>query len=398
MADVYLTLRPSKQNIRHTWRTTIQKGIAGSEKRNTIFSWPRISTGISIKTATPKQSAWLRSRLYKYVDGTWGIPIWPDHTTLSSQAASGQSTLNVVDANYRHFYEDRELIIVDKSLASFDNYEVVTIVTASGTAITISGTLSATWPTGSFVMPVYDCRINASESIKRRTIQFDEIEIEAREAYETQRSFTYSLPSSGADTYLSYDLFLTAPIGSLKHTLNRPYNLIQYTGIGYKYGYYDETSMPLSMSFILDSMENVYNLRNFFDSKRGRLGSFWVPSWNKDIIVTAAIGAADTTLTIEDIDYSSFYLSNDIINRHIWIRFPDKTWVCRKINWASDVSIGIDSAIGTSVSTENLDKMYISFLVFCRLDLDELEIEYIYPKGTIAQLKLNFMGLVEETT
>ena len=56
MANVYLTLKPSKQEISHTWLTQTPGGIKGNEKRNQIYTWPRIGINTSVKTGNTNKT------------------------------------------------------------------------------------------------------------------------------------------------------------------------------------------------------------------------------------------------------------------------------------------------------------------------------------------------------
>ena len=389
-----ITTVPTEQDFSHQWRTAIQKGIKGTEKRSALFTWPRLSLSNKFILPTYAQYSWMKRNLYKYIHDLWEIPIWYDKTILSSEAASGQVELEVEDPTNRHFYDGRDCIIINNG-----SYEKGTISSInSDLSITLSDNLADTWPSGSLVLPLYKFRIQPTQEI--RGIQenpVQSISFDAMEEYETFRSFSYSSPSSGLDTYLDYDLFLTPPKHAISSYSSHPYEMLQILGLGHEMSHYDETELGLKLSYILTNREDTWNLLKMFDSKRGRFSAFWIPSWNKDIVVTAAIMAADTILTIEDLKYSNFYLSNDIINRYVWFRFPDKTYACRKIVGAAGIFIEIDNAIGTDVSADNLSLMLNSFLIFSRFDVDEISFAYTVNRHNSITTKLKTKGLVEES-
>ena len=293
------------------------------------------------------------------------------------------------DPTNRHFYDGRDCIIIDN-----DSYEKGTISSInSDLSITLSGNLADTWPAGSLVLPLYKFRIQSIqeiEGIQENPVQ--RISFDAREEFETARSFSYSLPGSGLETYLAHDLFLTPPRYAITSLCERPFELLQVLGLGYSETHYDETELGLKLSFSLINKEYTWNLLKVFDSKRGRFDAFWVPSWNKDIIVTSTIADTDTVLTVTDLKYNDYYLSNTIINRHILIRFSNISYVCRKIiSTPSATSIEIDSATGIT----GLPEM-VSFLIFSRFDMDELFLDYSVDKGNSITTELRTKGLVEE--
>ena len=392
-----ITTIPTKQNFSHQWRTVIQKGIKGTEKRSALFTWPRISLSSDFILPAYAQYSWMKRNLYKYIHDLWEIPIWYDKTLLTSQAVVGQAILEVEDPTNRHFYDGRDCIII--SNGSYEKGTISVVGSDSNPQITLSDNLVNTWPANSLVLPLYKFRIQPVQEIdgiQEKPVQ--KISFDAREEFETLRAYSYFLPDSGLDTYLDHDLFLTPPKHAITSFYQHPHELLQMLGLGHEITHYDETELGLSLSYIFTNREDTWGFLKTFDSKKGRLGAFWIPSWNKDIIVTEAIAAANTVLTVTDLKYNDYYLSNDIINRHVWFRFPDQTYACRKITATpTDTSITLDSAIGKDVSADDLSSMLNSFLIFSRFDIDELSFGYSVGKYNSITTKLKTKGLVEES-
>jgi hypothetical protein len=123
-----------------------------------------------------------------------------------------------------------------------------------------------------------------------------------------------------------------------------------------------------------------------------------MPSWNGDLVVTAAVLNTDTVLTVENIDYETHYLTNEVIGRYVYIEFPGGTYACRKITAADDdtPSVTLDSAIGTAVPAAQLDQLLVSFLNLSRFDLDELAVDYPLGDVEYGQMDLSVMGLIGE--
>ena len=211
----------------------------------------------------------------------------------------------------------------------------------------------------------------------------------AIESFEAVRSFSYTVPSSGAPTYNSLDLFLTKPLYPIPETYDQPFSLLSFLGLGYASSHYDKAKFAFSLDFTIVSRADIWSLLEFFDSKQGRFQIFYIPSWNDDIIPTAAIDAADTVLTVEQI----YLIDAEIIGHHLYIRLPDSSYVCREIvDLPTSTSIQISSAIGTSISAANLSKMLLSFLYKVRFNVDEILFEYIADE--IVNTKLDFKSVL----
>lgn len=397
VADFYLTLRPKNQKISHIWKTNVQTTIKGVEQRSMLYTWPRLKIQADFIANSTQKINYFKRNLIVNSDKIWGIPIWADETKLTSQALSGQAVLNVGDTGNRHFFQGRCCIIIDPNPFNFLNYEVKTIQSLTSTQITLTGNLVSTWPTNALVLPVYNCRIAQDQTIDGQFINIQNFSLIAEEAFETLRSFSYAPPSSGADTYQGLDLFLYKGQDPLKFTYKRAYDTAQFLGLGYSYSRYDtgENTLGLKGTLLRKTRQDIWSLLNFFDSKQGRLERFWIPTRSQDIVVTAPILATDTVLTIEPIQYTTYFLPDEILGRYVFIQFPDRSYVCKKITGADSSTITLDSAIGKAVSAENLERLLISFLILGRFDIDELEIAYIMENYGSADL--SFAGLVGET-
>ena len=375
MSTVYVTIKPSKQIITHTWKTGIQKMIVGSEKRSALYTFPRLKIDTSYSFINNEISNWFERNYMFNLDELWGFPIWADETYLTSTANAGTSTLNVQEVDYRHFYNGRKCIIIDKN--DWSSYEVCTIsgTVASGT-LPLEDNLSNTWLANNYVLPLYECRIDQEQTITKHPRDYDELSLMGVEAYESARSFTYTIPDSGATTFSGIDILSNTPVGIINRIYERPYELLQFLGIGQKYSNYVESCFPLEMSLLEIDRSTIWDIFKFFDNKMGRLYPFWVPTWNKDIIVINTITDTDTILTIQDIDYNITWLTNDVQGRFIRIRFPDKSIIYRKIVDAGPTTITLESAVGKNVSTNDLDELLISYLYFVRFESDEISMEY----------------------
>ena len=395
MTDFYLTMRPATQKVAHTWKTGIQTTVKGVEKRSMLYTWPRLSLQNDFLAHTTQKINYLKRNIFRYADKVWGIPIWSDRTILTSQAASGQAILAVGETDYRHFHEGRTCIIIDP--LDFTKYEVKTIDSFTSVQIILTVNLTSTWPVNSHVLPVYDCRITQDQEMAADYQGFQSFQLSATEAYESLRSFSYTLPESGADTYQGLDLFLYRMQRPFTYRYKRAYDLTQFLGIGYAYSNYDagDNVLGLKASIYRNTRQEIWELLNFFDSKMGRFDKFWIPTWSKDLVPNVAILATDTVLTIEPTQYDTYYLPDEIIGRYVYIQFPDGTYTCKKITTADTTTITLDDQIGKAVSAGDLSKLLISFLILCRFDLDELEINYIIENKATADL--SFAGLVGET-
>lgn len=385
----YLTMGMADQQISHTWRTTIQETIEGGEKRSALFTWPRVTLDSQIQFTTDQEKTFIRTMLSREIYGFWKIPIISDKSTLSSQAASGQKILAVSETDYRHFYDGRECVLVDPD--DWESYEVVEMATIdSSIQITAAENLTSTWAAGTLIFPLYSFRITDEQDLTSEFYKITGIDINAEEAFETQRAFAYTLPTIDTlvfPVYNSLNMFLKRPRNPISEKFRSPYTLLSGIGIKTPFSNYDHTRGIFDRDFQFTSKKEIYDHLDFFDAKQGRLGSFYAPTWLNDIVINDGFNSADVTLTTKKI----YFTESELTSKHLYIEFPDGTYATRAISARpSDTSITIDSAIGTTVAASHIDLVKMSFLHEVRFNQDEMMLKYQQKKQEIARAGLSF--------
>lgn len=393
----YLTMPMLEQRISHTWKTMIQENIEGDEKRSAIFTWPRIKLDNKIQLVTDAKRSFINAHFFRDIYGFWGIPIISDKALLTSESAAAQKVLTIDETDYRHFYDGRECVLIDPD--DWESYEVATIDTVdSSTQITVVDNLVSTWPIGTLVFPIYDCRIIDEQTIASKFRGINSIDIAATESFESTRSFSYTLPTIDTSVYPVYNtlnLFLNRPMNPITENYRDPYALFGSLGKQTPFSTYGDTRTIFDREFQSTSRKEIYDLLDFFDAKQGRYGTFYAPTWMNDIVISVGFDAADVILTTKKI----YLTSGEIVGRHVYIEFPDKTYACREITARpSETSITIDSAIGTTIPTASLSHVNTSFLYQVRFNQDEIALDY-QQKKNITRTKLGFNSsiITEET-
>ncbi|BBO92047.1 hypothetical protein DSCOOX_52270 [Desulfosarcina ovata subsp. ovata] len=330
--------------------------------------------------------------LWRDLHKLWGVPIWPDGTALTAEAASGQAVLSVGQTDYRRFYDGGRCILIDPQNPL--TYETGIIDSVASTSITLDANLSTTWPAGISVYPLIEGRLSASQSIQLQSYKTAGIDIEVTETFESGTDHHAVSPSQSVTQYEGYDVFLYLPnLISSKIGVEHDYQVLEYLGPSYSDSNLDESAITLAATFTRSNRVNLWDIWTFFDVHKGRYGHFWVPSFQRDIQVTAGFTSTATTFHITDIEYSDYWLPNDATGRHLFFRFPDGTYVFRAVTGATDTTLTIDSAIGVACATADLDRLYVGFLHFCRFSIDELTAEYKFKLPTAADLNLKFVTI-----
>ncbi len=387
--SIYFTPEIRNQTLEHVWKTSIQENIQGGEKRSALFTWPRIRLENTLQFITEKTQRFIRAHYERDIHNLWYFPIVSDKTILTADANAGQKVIAVEETSYRHFYDGRECILI----ADWETYEVVTIGTVdSSTQITASVNLTATWPAGSLIYPLYATRIKPMQSRMAKHLNLSHSSIVAEESFESIRSFSYTLPiidTTVFPVYNSLNLFLMRPLSPIEEKFQHPYMLLSFLGKQITYSNYGDTRAILNRELFMKTKKEIYDTLDFFDAQRGRFGTFYTPTWLKDIIITVGFDATDTTLTVQKL----YMTESEIVGRHVYIQFPDRECICREVTARpSETSITIDSAIGKTVSTIDLDDVLCCFLPKVRFNQDNVKLDYL-QKSNQAKISLNFKTL-----
>jgi hypothetical protein len=148
-------------------------------------------------------------------------------------------------------------------------------------------------------------------------------------------------------------------------------------------------------SFINEQDFSDFN--DLFDACFGRVGSLWVPSWNRDFFLTANIGAGDNHIHIQDCTYNTYYPADPGTGRYIFIYVNSVRWYAKEIIDSTDPTILImESSLGAAVT--QAQAKYVSILHLMRFDIDEIEWSFIAPMGTpvAAETEVDFIEVPHE--
>jgi hypothetical protein len=380
---------------RRKWKTSIQTSINGLEKRSQLYSWPRKALRYTALCLDMEESNYLRRKIRRNLSYIIGVPVWTEEVKLSSTALMEQNVLNVVSTSYTQFEVGGYCILTNR----YNQYEVKKINAITETTIVLKENLSYTWSSSNYVCPLLICNINPTQTITSGVAGYDEIQLEFNEFFEYDQNnevthFVFSDPTYVE--YKGYPVFTRKPNWGTAVNLDSVnlYQELEYLGPKEMDSTFAETDWIFTATYLNLANSELLEILQFFDMCRGRLNPFWFPTFNHDVHVTEGFILTDTILTIKDIDWEDYWGTNQIVGKCLCFSFPDGTEVYRTIISApSATSIQLDEAIGITLAS-NLKNLKVSFLIFGRFDLDE--IEYSRITNTACEMQLKFKSIYHE--
>lgn len=369
------------------WRTSFQTTIKEQEKRSALFTYPRRGMQLYFQSLSTSESNYVMRKLYKNMHKVWGFPFWAEGTALSSQASSGQATLNVGSTSYRNFEVGGVCVIFDTK----ENYEAGTISSIGASSITLDANLVGTWGINTFVYPVLKCRIGVQQSVSKLNSREMSLSLEVKEDIDPDIIHEL-LTISTFPEYQGFSVFNLEPdwSGPLNIDFTHNNEVFQFLGISCPFSNVAETNLKLLMKYITKDKSELNEYLAFFDDCKGRWQSFWLPSFNSDVVITSAFSSAETTFDIEDIKWSDYWNGMDVVGQYLRFLFPDGSEEYRQIlSSPTDTSLTIDSAIGTAITEDELSLITVSFLFFVRFDIDEFSVTRMTDEISSFELKFS---------
>lgn len=131
-------------------------------------------------------------------------------------------------------------------------------------------------------------------------------------------------------------------------------------------------------------------LKEWFAVRQGQRVPVWLPTGRQDLRLAQAAGAIDASILIQPCGYTR-YAYPQAARQHLAIRFPDGAQTYRRVLEAVDngtlESLTLSSALGQDLPAD----AWVSYLVYCRLASDSLELAYL--TNTIAEARLRFVEI-----
>ena len=350
---------PIKETL--MWKTNVFIAYDGSEAREAVREYPRLSYQYSIPINAEFKRSHVYHSIYKGIAmNDWLIPIWSEFQYIGISADN-------------KFYADTSawsvkvgslLFIVD--WVKQQNFQISEVTAVSDTQVHLDGDMPSDM-SRPIAMPV---RVGYVTSANLQTIGgfIGEASVsftlsELVEINTGEESIAYGAPVYN-DPYLIR--------GGVTKQIAQTVTTVDY---GRLVARTERWSMPrqyYQMGFRQHNLRDHFCFRQFLHRQRGREGVFWIPSFETDLVPVRDDTAIGTTLKVRDYSYSD----TDEHRSCIAIKDVDNSWHYRKITGqavdAGVVSLTLDTALQLTHNKIN----YISYMGKHRLSADRIQIEH----------------------
>jgi len=350
-----------KTDVMHTW--------SGAEQRRALRIAPRRTFTFNAQL-TQQERRFVEAQLFNWSARTWALPIWPDGQPLSSALSAGATSI-ACDTVNRDFTAGGMAIMI----ASAVLYEVVSVQSVASGALTLSYPVQNNWPAQTRIYPVRTAFLAGYPKLTRENGNFST----ASPSFLVIEPCDWSA-ASGLPTYRSAPVLENSPDeGGLEMTLARNTVMIDC----------DTGTVAIDDLAGIGLPTNTHNwwleggairaaFRALLYLLKGRQGEIWVPTYQQDLKITAAVASGQAYIDVELTGYQ-LYLLNQVNRQDIRIELYNGTILYRRIIGATGLDVyterlTLDSGIGSAVAVTDVRR--ISYMALSRLNSDAIEIQH----------------------
>lgn len=358
--------------------TDILRNRDGTEQRMALRHVPRSQWEMDF-LVQGKERRRLETNLIDSQARIFGVPAWYEPSILQSAVAVDDTTVTVDSTDYSSLKAGGLAI----TFRDFDNFEVLTIDSLTSTTITFQSAYTKPFVAGTRILPVRLGLLRArSHRGQRPPINFQGLKL----VFTSTDNEDDLSDTSAWNTYNS-KVLLDGPNlidGSLSEAYNR--SIFVFDNQSGKFEVFSE--WPISRrgsakTFFTNTRQGLWEVRQLLHALRGRQVSFYLPTFAEDLIPTAGIGSGGTTLTVENVGYTTFIDATQPRNV-VRVTKTDGTTVVREVTSASEIDddeeqLTVDSPWGIDASVSEIER--IDFVEKVRWDSDEITITHLDALG-----------------
>tara|TARA_R110002167_G_C12707228_1_gene655163 strand:- start:53695 stop:55425 length:1731 start_codon:yes stop_codon:yes gene_type:complete len=355
--------------------TDVIKHADGSEQRVSLRKNPRQLFEWDVRLDDGEfEKSRLDTLLFDWQSRTWGVPMWHEATQVSVAITLGDLTINVAstaDADYR--VDGLVMMYTDST-----TFDVQTIDSFTATTITLKNATLNSFPVGATVAPLRTGNMKKNVSGSR----FRSADQSTRVQFRIIDNDSNLADTTGWSTHNSKVMLDTCNVmvgATISDQYVRELILVDNkTGVTYQDGVWEKNKHGFSLTLSVKTKADLWDVRQLMHALRGRQVSFYVPTYNQDLLPTEDLQSASQDLVMQNIGYTQFVRGRQPKNR-IWVRTTAGVIYDREITSFVETSDTIEtltmgSTWGADITLAEIDR--ISYLEEVRYNSDEITIRH----------------------
>ena len=323
--------------------------------------------------------------------GRWLLPIWPDVQRLAAAVTAGDTAISCATDGFDFVAGGKALLWQAPNV-----WEVVSIASLSGSGLTLSAALAASWIAATRLYPLRSARLTIGAEERLRGDNFG------------RRSLSFTLDEAcdwpvltGMTTYLTHPVMDVRPDESddSAHSVTRLEQIVTSdAGVDFIHDLPNQALRSQATHWKLFGRPDHTWFRSLIYTLDGRRMPMWLPSFAADLKLASTIAASSATISVEWAGYTLFGL--DRHNRKdVRIELCDGTVYYRRITAAIEAgdteTLTLDSFLSDNAIAPSAIRQ-ISFMALATLASDSVELQHVTDADGTATSTLGWQAVVPD--
>ena len=392
--DLILNILPNRKNPiseNITFNTDIIESFDGTEQRMPLLRQPRNIFTYNY-TLYGKDLQKFNVFLQKNQSNNFFIPVFTETKKLLEDTVINETSITVDTLATRLQY-DLDFIIMNPH--DKDDYEVFNYFGEDKiqNKVFVGRNLDRVFPKGWWVIPIIEVRLieriqkvfpDATDRLAGFQVKFQK-EV-GEDSVIIENEITYPI-------YKDLYIIDKQPNKTTRMTQFWQRKLIELDygyGKSYTYDRSDQSFTLFNYNWTLTNLNDIINLKTFFNTIKGRLTSFWYASNENEVSsIDTNYTLVDNTLKIDNIGLATYYSDKEL---NIKINFTDGTYLLREVTGivefnSEEEHLSLDQSFGKSFNSSEIDS--VSILYLSRFNNDDFVFAYI--NNDICEIQKNIL-------
>jgi hypothetical protein len=319
--DLFMHNWTDEATLENSWLTDVQQGGAdGAEERRGLSLKPTRTVNLQWTMEGIDECDRLLLALRKVSKGTFQVPLYPDQIELAVGASSGTRVLTF-DPTQRRFFAGGRVAIVRRSSGMVPIISQISqVFTQTTSSLTLTDDLTFNVIPGDIIVPMIDV-----EAVLTPSIHFDMSYGGSVKMTVVEVSGASQLPAHDSDNPVGFDSYRNKPIFDINPNWIQGFDMgFDHQGERYTAGRAANTylvgdrSRLVTNFFFMFDRNDAWDIVQFFDTRRGRLRSFWMVDQDQLWLPVSTSGTTfldvdplgDFDMFVEDMDYVGIVLKD----------------------------------------------------------------------------------------
>jgi len=358
--------------------TDILKKRAGPEQRIGLRKNPRQRLEWTITFDNDEERQLFESMMFGFQDKAFGVPIWHEASILTAPIAINDSVITVDETRFMDYRVGGLAVIFDE----FNNFEALTIQSKTTTTITFTTPFTKAFVIDTEVFPVRTGFVGQTIQGEKFRINVQRPRINFRiQDNDSNIGSTTPFPTFNSKVLLDE---ANRVDGTLSETTSQRLVLLDSeTGIFSQSSNEDRSVRGHTKQFFSFTRQRLWEVRQLIHALRGRLVSFYIPTFFPDLEVTQPIVLGAAVVTIRNISYTDFVQSREPRNV-IQVIENDGTKTVKTVTSSTVISateeqLTISTTWPANIAVADIDR--VEYFELVRFDDDDVDIVHLEGIG-----------------